>query len=57
MFLSHFNYHRVGLIPISSHVPVSDLGELRHICHFFGDKKCHTLHLSHFWEECDEIAQ
>jgi len=26
---------RVGLSPISSQVPVSDLGEWRHICHFF----------------------
>ena len=23
---------------------------------FSGDKKCETLHLSHFWEECDDLA-
>jgi len=23
---------------------------------FFGDKKCDASHLSHFWEECDDLA-
>ena len=57
MILSHFDYHRAGLSPISSHVPDSDFVESRHICHFFDDKKCHALHLSHFWEECDDLVQ
>jgi len=45
---------RVSLTRISSQLPVSDLGEWRHICH--RDKKCDASHLSHFWEECDALA-
>jgi len=51
---SDLGCHRVGLSWISSQVPVSDLGEWHHICHFF--RKCDASDLSHFWEECDALA-
>jgi len=46
----------VGLSRISSQLPVSHLGEWRHICHLFRWQKIGALHLSHFWEECDALA-
>jgi len=44
---SSINLLRVGLTRISSQLPVSDLGERRHICHFFSEKKNATRHICH----------
>jgi len=42
-----------GFIPsLPSQIWVSDVTFVT----FFGDKKCHASHLSHFWEECDALA-
>jgi len=35
LFISSWLFIRVGLTRISSQLPVSDLGEWRHICHYF----------------------
>ena len=39
----HFASLRVGLNRISSQLPVSDLGEWRHICHFFRWQKMRSV--------------
>jgi len=41
------------LLSIPSQIWVSDVT----LVTFFGDKQCDASHLSHFWEECDALAQ